>query len=151
MRDDIAPAITIILREIPRRLVISSDDDTVSFASEGDVIGVAEISQTRLQNVCHSPFTNDTFDVRLADTAGKNFKINRSGNDVSVTIDNIAINFGGDEEASVILGPGLHLLLAFIRGNHPAKGSVTVDGIGTAEMEIAEGANSDFATIKIRA
>ncbi len=151
MRDDTVPAITISLRELPKRLVISCDGDTVSVSSEGDVTGVAEIARTRLQNVFRSGFASDTFDVRVAEPAGKTFKITRSANDVSVTIDDIAVNFGGDKDASVILQPGLHLLLAFIRGNYPAKGSVTVDGIGTAEMEIANGTNSDFATIKIRA
>lgn len=151
MRDDTMPAITISLRELPKRLVISCDGDTVSVSSEGEVIDVAKIAETRLQNVFKSRFATDTFEVLVAESAGKTFKITRSTNDVSVTIDDIAVNFGGDKEASVILEPGLHLLVAFIRGMPGAKGSVKVDGIGTAEMEIANGTNSDFATIKIRA
>lgn len=151
MRDDTVPAITISLRDLPKRLVISCDGDTIAVGGEGDATGVAESSRTRLQDVFKSQFAAEAFDLLLTDTAGKKFKVTRSGADVAVTIDNVAVNFGGDKEASVILQPGLHLLLAFIRGSHPAKGSVTVDGIGTAELEIAEGTNSDFATIKIRA
>lgn len=151
MRDDTVPAITISLRELPKRLVISCDGDTVSVSSEGEATDVAKIAETRLQNVFKSRFATDTFEVLVAESAGKTFKITRSANDVSVTIDGIAVNFGGDNEASVILEPGLHLLVGFIRGMPGAKGSVKVDGIGTAEMEIANGTNSDFATIKIRA
>lgn len=151
MRDDVLPAITISLREIPKRLVLSCEGDTVSIISEGEVKAATKVAETRLQNVFKSKFATDAFELLSADSAGKTFKITRSGNDVSVTIDDVAVNFGGDKEASVILEPGLHLLVAFIRGMPSAKGSVKVDGIGTAEMEIADGTNSDFATIKIRA
>ncbi|MDT7534291.1 hypothetical protein OVY48_12770 [Sphingobium sp. SA2] len=148
---DIVPAITISLRELPKRLVISCDGETVSISNEDDETGITEITTTRLQNVFKSKFAGDAFEMLVTESVGKTFKITRSANDVSVTIDDIAVNFGGNNDASVVLEPGLHLLVAFIRGMPGAKGSVEVDGIGTAEMEIAHGTNSDFATIKIRA
>ncbi|WP_439486497.1 hypothetical protein [Blastomonas fulva] len=151
MRDNIVPAITISLRELPKRLVISCDDETVSISSEVDATGIAKIATTRLQNVFKSKISSDSFEMFVTEPVGKTFKITRSANDVAVTIDDIAINFGGDKDADVILEPGLHLLVAFIRGMPGAKGSVEVEGIGAAELEIADGTNSDFATIKIRA
>lgn len=148
---DIVPAITISLRELPKRLVISCDGETVSISNEDDAAGVAENTTTRLQNVFKSKFAGEAFEMLATESVGKTFKITRSANDVSVTIDDIAVNFGGTNDASVVLEAGLHLLVAFIRGMPGAKGSVEVDGIGPAEMEIANGTNSDFATIKIRA
>lgn len=150
MAKDGIPAITISLRDLPRRLVITTDEAGAILVSEGSGGAEAEGAvDTMLKGLAHTRVIDAAIDGGTDKDAGTGRTIvtvtrsdPKDGGAVEVRLDKCWLDFPASNSIPVPLAPGRHTIYARMRGLPGQTGWAALNGqkIG---LVIDPGASTD--------